>query len=120
MRVNSKEPPARGPDLAERLPGREIGIYTLTESAGRQAQTLLLSVAPDLRIHLNHDHVGTPPLAALARNVDLFVVVAGSAKHAATDFIRAKRGDAPLVFAAGRGAASIIKAVEDWAHALGA
>lgn len=99
----------------DRLSGLEIAIYTLTESAGRQARGLLETAVPGLRVQLNHDHGGTGPLAALARNADLFVIVANSAKHAATDFIREKRGGRPLVYAAGRGAASVIRAVEEWA-----
>jgi hypothetical protein len=43
------------------------------------------------------------------------VVVAASATHAATDFIRMRRGERPLVYAAGRGAVSILRAVENWA-----
>lgn len=103
--------------LSERLSRRSIAIYTLTESAGRQAREILEAAAPGLRISLNHDHVGSAPLAALAKNVDLFVLVAGSATHAATDFIRSHRGDAPLVYAAGKGAASILRVVEHWAAA---
>jgi hypothetical protein len=97
------------------LSGLEIAIYTLTESAGRQARGLLETAVPGLRVQLNHDHGGTGPLAALARNADLFVIVANSAKHAATDFIREKRGRRPLVYAAGRGTSSVIRAVEEWA-----
>lgn len=101
-----------------RLSGLEVAIYTLTESAGRQARGLLEMAVPGLRVQLNHDHGGTGPLAALARNADLFVIVANSAKHAATDFIREKRGGRPLVYAAGRGAASVIRAVEEWAASI--
>lgn len=99
----------------DRLAGSEIGVYTLTESAGRQARSLLETAVPGMRVKLNHDHGGTVPLAALARNADLFVIVANSAKHAATDFIREKRGGRPLVYAAGRGAASVVRAIEEWA-----
>jgi hypothetical protein len=75
----------------------------------------LETAVPGVRVKLNHDHVGTVPLAALARNADLFVIVANSAKHAATDFIREKRGGQPLIYAAGRGAASVVRAIEEWA-----
>ncbi len=110
------DPEARddGGDALPSLRPMTIGVYTLTESAGRQAKDFLEAAAPGVEVLLNHDHVGTAPLAAIARNVDLFVVVAASAKHAATDFIRDRRGGRPLIYAAGRGAASVIRAVEQW------
>ncbi|HVY88818.1 MAG TPA: protein DpdD [Hyphomonadaceae bacterium] len=101
--------------LARRLAGKMVAVYTLTESAGAQASETLKALAPEVDIRINSDHGGTRPLRALAENADLFVVVAASATHAATDFIRMKRGDRPLVYTAGRGAISILRAVEEWA-----
>lgn len=98
--------------LAARLRNHRIAVYTLTESAGRQARDALLVAAPGAKVLLNHDHVGTQALASLASGADLFVVAWASATHAATDFIRARRGDRPLIYARGRGASSIIHAVE--------
>ena len=74
-----------------------------------------MALAPNVDVRVNSDHGGTRPLRALAENADLFVIVAASATHAATDFIRMRRDDRPLVYAAGRGAVSILRAVEDWA-----
>lgn len=102
-------------NLAARLAGKVIAVYTLTESAGAQAGDILKALAPDVDVRVNSDHGGTRPLRALAENADLFVVVAASATHAATDYIRMRRGERPLVYAAGRGAVSILRAVEDWA-----
>ncbi len=101
--------------LASRLSGKLIAIYTLTESAGNQAVEALRALAPGVDVRVNSDFGGSRPLRALAENADLFVVVAASATHAATDFIRAKRGPKPLRYAAGRGAISILRAVEEWA-----
>jgi hypothetical protein len=101
--------------LASRLAGKMVAVYTLTESAGAQAAEALLAIAPEVDIRVNNDHGGSRPLRALAENADLFVVVAASATHAATDFIRAKRGAKPLCYMAGRGAISILRAIEDWA-----
>jgi hypothetical protein len=108
--------PPRDADLATRLGTKQIGIYTLTESAALQAATMLKTLAPDVDVRINSEHVGGASLRALSENADLFVVVAGSAKHAATDFIRARRGDKPLVYAAGKGASSILRAIEDWSR----
>jgi len=42
-----------------------------------------------------------------------------SAKHAATEYIKARRGGRPLVYAGGKGATSIVRAVEDWLAGAG-
>lgn len=100
-------------DLAARLTGKRIAIYTLTEAVSRQAATLIKQVAPGTVVDCNADHGGSTQLKALAENADLFVLVWQSAKHAATDYIRAHRGDRPLLFASGRGVSSILRAIED-------
>ena len=92
-----------------------VGVYTLTETAGRSARSVLASLAPGIRVELNHDHDATAALAALVARVDLFVVAWASSKHAATNFIKSRRGSKPLVYALGKGASSLIRAVEDYA-----
>ncbi len=104
------------PGLAARLGDMQIAIYTLTEAAAAQAVLALKQLAPRVNVRVNSDHVGSVGLKNLSETADLFVVVAASAKHAATDFIRAKRNNRPLVYAAGRGASSILRAIEDWAQ----
>ena len=101
---------------ASPLSGQRIAIYTLTESAGRQAQSALAEIAPNAVVDLNHDHVGTRALAGLAATADIFVVVWTSAKHAATDFIKEHRNGKPVLYANGRGASSILRVIEE--HAL--
>ena len=91
-----------------------VGIYTLTESAGRNARDILASLAPGIRIELNHDHEASAVLGALVARVDLFVVAWASAKHAATNFIKSRRGPKPLIYAAGKGASSLIRAIEEY------
>ncbi|HTX50415.1 MAG TPA: protein DpdD [Caulobacteraceae bacterium] len=99
------------------LEGKILGIYTLTEPAARQAEGLLRGAIPNLTVELNHDHGGSAALGAMVARAELVVIVWASAKHAATDFIKARRGDRPLVYATGRGATSIVRAVEDWSAA---
>jgi hypothetical protein len=99
---------------AQALEGKVLGIYTLTETAARQAETSLKAAIPGLSVDLNHDHGGSGALAAMVARADLVVVAWASAKHPATEFIKARRGARPLVYAAGRGASSIVRAVEDW------
>ena len=99
-----------GPSLS----GKILGIYTLTETAGRQAEAMLRAAIPGLEVDLNHDHGGSAALAAMVARADLIVVAWASAKHAATQFIKARRGGRPLIYAAGKGATSILRAVEEW------
>jgi hypothetical protein len=102
--------------LAAALAGKMVAIYTLTEGAARNARAQLSELAPELRVDLNHDHVGTRGLAALAERADLFVIAALSATHAATDFIRTRCPIERLAYAPGKGAASIVRKVEEWAN----
>ena len=102
--------------LAAALAGKSVAIYTLTEGAARNARTQLQELAPGLRVDVNHDHVGTRSLAAMAERADLFIVASLSATHAATDFIRSRCSIDRLAYAPGKGAASIVRKVEEWAN----
>lgn len=104
--------------LASRLAGMRIAIYSLTESSSRQAKAALEEISPTVTVGINADHGGSARLRALAENSDLFVMTWLSAKHAATDFIRAHRGDRPLVYSQGKGFSSMLRAVEDYVRAL--
>jgi len=96
------------------LAGRRVAIYTLTESAGRQAAATLEALAPGVGVTVHADHVGTQTLRAAAEGADIFVLVTWSAKHAATDFIRRHRPSSkPLLYAPGRGATSILRALDE-------
>lgn len=98
--------------IADSLAGKTIAIYTLTESAARQAEAVLQQLAPAARIELAHDHVASPRLERLAKTADHFVMVAASAKHSAFDCITRHRGARPLLYAVGRGFCSIVRAIE--------
>lgn len=96
------------------LANKTVAIYTLTESAARQAAEALQAIAPDAKVVLSHDHDGSSQLKNLARTADWFVLATSSAKHAATTFIQQHRPQGkPTLFAAGRGASSILRAIED-------
>lgn len=101
-------------DIASRLTGMRIAIYSLTESSSRQAKAALAEIAPAAIVDINSDHGGTARLRSLAENSDLFVMTWLSAKHSATDFIRTHRGNRPLVYSQGKGVSSILRAVEDY------
>lgn len=104
----------RDEGLRSRLRGKTIAIYSLVENATRQAKTALQAISSDIDVRCSADHGGTSQLRALAFNSDLFIVAWAAAKHAATDFIRTHRKDRPLVFADGKGVASLLRAVEDY------
>ena len=95
------------------LDGKVIGIYTLTESAGRQAEKVLLEFSPGAKVELNSELDCSASLKALARNADVFVLVKRSAKHAATDCVQANRGGRPVVVPAGKGVSSILRSIQD-------
>lgn len=100
-----------GPKLAN----LRIAIYTLTESAARQAASVLARVAPSAIVQTSSEHVGSAQLKSLAENSDIFVITSLSSTHAATDFIRAHRpAGKPICWAAGQGFTSIVRAIESF------
>lgn len=111
-RIESSDVPAD--DFASRLAGKRIALYSLSESANRQAEAALLTLSPTASVSSSSETGGTARLKALAENADIFVISWQCAKHAATDFIRSNRGSLPLVYAQGRGFSSILRAVEDY------
>jgi hypothetical protein len=91
-----------------------IGLYSLDEAATQRATQVLTSLLAGVTIRSMHDKVASPPLRAIAGNVDLMVVATRVAKHAATDAIREERGARPMVFAAGKGSSSLVRAALDY------
>lgn len=97
------------------LAGKHIAIYSLTDTATRQAEDALRDIAPEVRISISHDLVGNNALKSMAQRADIFVIATSSAKHAATGFIQQCRpADKPTLYAAGRGFTSIIRTIEDF------
>jgi hypothetical protein len=103
-----------GPGLRERRPSA-IGIYSLLESATRQAAAWIHARWPDVDIRTSSDHVNSEALTALARRVDVLLVQTSHAKHAATQAIEAAIPDrSRLVLVNGRGATSLVRALMQW------
>lgn len=96
-----------------KLDGKVIGIYTLTESAARQAEKALLQFCPGAKVELNAELDCSSSLKALAKRADVFVLVKRSAKHAATDCVHANRGGRPVVVPAGKGVSSILRSIQN-------
>jgi hypothetical protein len=99
--------------ISDLLNGKLVGIYTLTEQAGRQAVETLKNLAPNVKVEVSSDHVCTSKLKSLSKNADIFVVTSTSAKHAATDCINQNRPPKKLLYAAGRGCGSILRSIEE-------
>jgi hypothetical protein len=98
-------------DPLKSLAGKHVAIYTLTESAGARAKEFLLKSA-HARVEILSDKVATEALRVAAKEADIFVMVTRSAKHAATDCIRANRVVGfPLVTTTGKGSSSILYAL---------
>ncbi|WP_313663425.1 protein DpdD [Cellulosimicrobium cellulans] len=86
-----------------------VVLYSLTESATTRAAQVLRRLIPGIDVRTTAEHVGSPQLAALSANADVFVIVAASAKHAATEFIKANRGGRPVVQVNSRGSSAILR-----------
>lgn len=95
------------------LEEQTVVLYSLTESATTRAAQILRSLLPGLDVRTNSEYVGSQKLAALSTNADIFVVVTASAKHAATDFIKAARAPKPLIQVNSRGTSAILRALAE-------
>jgi hypothetical protein len=116
--VKAVRPPEDEADGAHAAPtrgalaGKMIAIYTLTEPAATRAAEFLTRNFDGVVVEVSNDHVASDRLRTLARAADIFVVATRSAKHAATTFIEAQRPPGrPIVYAAGKGSASLIRAL---------
>jgi hypothetical protein len=95
------------------LAGRRIGIYTLAEAAGARAKAALEAMYPGCRVEVNSDLVCTAQLASLAQAADLFVFAWKSSSHQAFYCVKDAMAPREPVWAAGKGTASILRAVAD-------
>lgn len=95
------------------LRGKIVGIYTLTETAAVRAKAVIEQQFDAVDVRLNHDFGGTNRLESLAKEADYLLVVAKSAKHAATDFIKQKRPrtKSEIIYPSGKGSSSIVTAL---------
>lgn len=95
------------------LTGKRIGIYTLAEAAGARAKASLEALYPGCRVDVNSDLVCTAQLTSLAEAADLFVFAWKSSSHQAFYCVRDAMAPSEPVWAAGKGTASILRAVAD-------
>lgn len=97
-------------DRWEKYENKTIGIYTLSENAGKEAKRRLEEYIKNVKVILNHDKASTTALKSMVEASHYVVLVTQSAKHAASGAIQKilrQRGDDPL-FPIGKGSSSII------------
>jgi hypothetical protein len=100
------------PPTRDALAGKTVAIYTLTDGAAARAAEFLTRNFDNVVVEVSNDHVASDRLRSLARAADIFVIATKSAKHAATTFIEAQRPPGrPILYPAGKGSASIIRAL---------
>lgn len=97
-------------DKFEKYMGKIIGIYTLSESAGKNAKEYLEDKIENVKVILNHDKGATTALKHVADVSDYMVIVTQSAKHAANGEIQKirRQNNQEVLFPLGKGSSSII------------
>lgn len=97
-------------DKFEKYIGKIIGIYTLSESAGKNAKEYLEDKIENVKVILNHDKAATTALKHVSEVSDYMVIVTQSAKHAATGEIQKIRrlNNKEVLFPLGKGSSSIV------------
>ncbi|MCB9759489.1 MAG: hypothetical protein H6739_06585 [Alphaproteobacteria bacterium] len=105
-------------DFADFLKGKTVAIYSLEEAAMARVKLALEEVTDRVRVLLFHDKVGgSPALKSAARDADVFLIVTGAAKHAATGFIEDNRPKESLtVHSRAKGSSSMMRALEQVAN----
>ena len=94
---------------------RRVGIYSLSESAAKNAARWIRDEWPDVDVRLSHAHSNSPELRDLVRGSDVVLMQTSHAKHAATDAIERSVEPPRLVRVNGRGATSLFRSLLGWA-----
>lgn len=90
-----------------------VVLYSLTETATTRSAQILRRLVPGIDVRTTSEHDGSQQLAALSANADVFVMVAASAKHAATNFIKEHRGGRPIIQVNSRGSSAILRELRE-------
>lgn len=107
--------PGPGDDSVVRrdVGAKTILLYSLDEGVLQRSKVACKVLAPQAKVHLNSDKVGSDRLRQQTRNADVVVIATRCATHAATGFISQHTArDAIVVEADGAGSASLIRAIE--------
>jgi hypothetical protein len=95
------------------LRAKHVALYSLKQNVLGRVSAILSSFDETIRVSTFDDHVGgNPALRAAARTADVFVIATAAAKHAATNFIEAERGDYGVTLKpTGQGSSSMLRAL---------
>jgi len=93
-----------------------VGIYSLSESAAKNAARWIRVEWPGVEVRLSHAHSNSPALESLVRSSDVVLMQTSHAKHAATIAIEKSVAAARLVRVNGRGATSLFRGLLEWAR----
>ena len=96
-----------------------VGIYSLSESAAKNAARWIRDEWPDVDVRLSHAHSNNPELNGLVRSSDVVLMQTSHAKHAATNAIERSVETSRLVRVSGRGATSLFRGLLAWAMSDG-
>jgi hypothetical protein len=91
-----------------------VGIYSLSESAAKNAARWIRDEWPDVDVRLSHAHSNNPELNSLVCSSDVVLMQTSHAKHAATTAIERSVETSRLVRVNGRGATSLFRALLEW------
>ena len=97
----------------EVLTGKSVGLYCLETQRARRLADVLQELG-ECSVTINGDPSGSRQLESLASNSDLMVVITSAAKHAATECIRANRGDKPTAYVHSTGVSTFSRCVADF------
>ncbi|MBW4599613.1 MAG: hypothetical protein KME29_08360 [Calothrix sp. FI2-JRJ7] len=107
-------------DIFQKLNGKSVLIYTLTETAALRVKSIL-EAASKVKVNISHDKGGTDRLGQWVKNSDIVLMVTASAKHAATNFIEANRPPhlAPILLVNSKGSASMLRIIKNYLTKIG-
>ena len=92
-----------------------VGIYSLSESAAKNAAEWIRDEWPGVEVRLSHAKVNNSELDGFVRSSDVVLMQTSHAKHAATIAIERSVESSCLVRVNGRGATSLLRALLKWA-----
>jgi hypothetical protein len=97
------------------LKNKIVALYSLNERALVRVKSILEHTVESVRVLTFKDKVGGGnALREAARSADIFLVVTGAAKHAATEFIEANRGEGLMTLHShGKGSASMLRLLSE-------
>lgn len=95
-----------------------VGIYSLSESAAKNAARWIRDEWPGVEVRLSHAHANNSELEGLVHRSDVLLMQTSHAKHAATMAIERSIEKTRLVRVNGRGATSLFRGLLGWARPI--